>query len=102
MVTVVAQVAKPANMDWLDDYWCDVCAEIVGIHDQTGRELILDVDMEEALLEQAIAKFYNAKAEKEETLAAIQEDQMEAPPIAESTLYSLIKTDTNAITSQCT
>ena len=100
MVTVVAQVAKPANMDWLDDYWCDMFAEIVSIHDQTGRELILETDTENALLDQAIKEFYKMKNEQEENLIAIREDQTEDISFAESSILSLIKTDTNAITSQ--
>ena len=46
------------------------------------------------------ASFYKMKKGHEEILAAILEDQLANTPIAESSIFSLIKTDTNEITSQ--
>ena len=100
LVTVVAQVVEPANMDWLDDYWCGVFAEIVSIHDPSGQELILATEDENALLDQAISEYYKGKQGYEETLAAICEDQTECASFVESPFFSFIKTDTNEITSQ--
>ncbi len=95
LVSISAQVAASVCYDWLDEFWSDDFAEIVWIRDRDGQELILDFETENELLQQAIDIFYEAKFEKQEMLAAIKEDQSESFEAHSSSIYSLIKTDTN-------
>ncbi len=49
-------------------------AEIISIHDPNGEELVLQAEVENELLEQAISEYYKIKAEEEEAFACMLED----------------------------